>query len=76
MTKSANDALETMKAAGLQVTVLPEAEKIKWVNSLPNIVAPWLQGTGEGGKQVLKAYFDELRERGVKPLRDWDLQNR
>ena len=22
------------------------------------------------------AYFDELRARGVKPLRDWDLQNR
>jgi hypothetical protein len=21
---------------------------------------------------VLRAYFDELRARGVKPLRDWD----
>lgn len=76
VTKSANAALETMKAGGLQVTVLPEAEKTKWVSSLPNIVAPWLQGTGDAGKQVLKAYFDELRARGVKPLRDWDLQNR
>lgn len=76
VTKTANSALETMKAAGLQITDLPAAEKTKWVNSLPNIVAPWLQTTGDAGKQVLKAYFDELRARGVKPLRDWDLQNR
>jgi len=76
VTKMANSALETMKAAGLQITELPPAEKTKWVNGLPNIVAPWLQGTGEAGKQVLKAYFDELRARGEKPLRDWDLQNR
>lgn len=76
VTKTANAALETMKAAGLMTTELPPAEKAKWVNGLPNIVAPWLQGTGEAGKQVLKAYFDELRARGVKPLRDWDQQNR
>lgn len=76
VTKTANAALETMKAAGLQITELPQAEKTKWVNSLPNIVAPWLQTTGDAGKQVLKAYFDELRARGGKPLRDWDQQNR
>jgi len=76
VTKTASAALETMKAAGLQITDLPAAEKAKWVNGLPNIVAPWLQTTGDAGKQVLKAYFDELRARGVKPLRDWDLQNR
>jgi TRAP-type C4-dicarboxylate transport system substrate-binding protein len=76
VTKTANAALDTMKAAGLQITELPQAEKAKWVNSLPNLVAPWLQTTGDGGKQVLKAYFDELRARGVKPLRDWEAQNR
>jgi len=76
VTKTANAALDTMKAAGLQITELPQAEKTKWVNSLPNLVAPWLQTTGDAGKQVLKAYFDELRARGVKPLRDWEAQNR
>jgi len=76
VTKTAAAALDTMKAAGLQITDLPAAEKTKWVNSLPNIVAPWLQTTGDAGKQVLKAYFDELRARGVKPLRDWEAQNR
>jgi hypothetical protein len=41
-------------------------------NGLPDIISPWLQTTGDAGKSVLRAYFDELRARGVKPLRDWD----
>lgn len=76
VTRTANAALETMKKAGLQITDLPQAEKAKWVNSLPNIVGPWLQSNGEQGKAVLKAYFDELHARGVKPLRDWGSQAR
>jgi TRAP-type C4-dicarboxylate transport system substrate-binding protein len=72
VTKTAAAAMDTMKAAGLQISDLPAAEKQKWVNGLPDIVAPWLQTTGEPGKVVLRAYFDELRARGVKPLRDWD----
>jgi hypothetical protein len=54
------------------VADLPAADKQKWVNGLPDIVEPWLKTTGEPGKAVLRAYFDELRARGVKPLRDWD----
>jgi TRAP-type C4-dicarboxylate transport system substrate-binding protein len=72
VTRTAASAMETMKAAGLQVSNLPTADKQKWVQDLPDIVGPWLQTTGEPGKVVLRAYFDELRARGVKPLRDWD----
>ncbi len=72
VTKTAESALTTMKAAGLQISDLPQAEKTRWVNSLPDIVGPWLQSNGDQGKAVLKAYFDELRARGIKPLRDWD----
>lgn len=72
VTKTANAALETMKGAGLQIADLPAAEKAKWVQGLPDLVGTWLQTTGEPGKAVLRAYFDELRARGVKPLRDWD----
>ena len=50
VTKVAKAAMDTMKAAGLQVADLPPAEKAKWVNSLPNIVQPWLQATGDNGK--------------------------
>ncbi len=72
VTKTAATAMETMKTAGLQISDLPEADKQKWVNGLPDIVTPWLQTTGDAGKAVLRAYFDELRARGVKPLREWD----
>jgi len=72
VTKTAAAAMDTMKAAGLQISDLPAADKQKWVSSLPDIVTPWLQSTGEPGKVVLRAYFDELRARGEKPLRDWD----
>jgi TRAP-type C4-dicarboxylate transport system substrate-binding protein len=72
VTKTAEAALVTMKAAGLQITDLPQAEKARWVNGLPDLVGPWLQSNGDQGKAVLKAYFDELRARGVKPLRNWD----
>ena len=65
-------AMEEMQAAGLKVHELPEEEKAKWVNGLPNIIEPWLQQTGDKGKVVLKAYFDALRERGATPLRNWD----
>lgn len=64
-------ALEEMQAAGLTVHQMPEEEKAKWVNGLPNIVEPWLEQTGEAGKTVLKAYFAALEERGAEPLRNW-----
>jgi TRAP-type C4-dicarboxylate transport system substrate-binding protein len=76
VTRTAEAALDTMKKAGLKISDLPAAEKTKWVNSLPNIVGPWLETTGDAGRTVLKAYFDELRARGVKPLRAWDAQTK
>lgn len=76
VTKTAVTALETMKKAGLKVTELSDAEKKRWVDGLPDIVAPWLQANGEPAKVVLRAYFDELRTRGVKPLRNWDETSR
>ena len=65
-------ALDEMQEAGLTIHQLPDAEKAKWVEGLPNIIEPWLEQTGEAGKTVLKAYFAALRERGATPLRDWD----
>jgi len=65
-------ALDEMQAAGLTIHQLPEEEKAKWVNGLPNIIEPWLEQTGEAGKTVLTAYFSALRERGATPLRNWD----
>ena len=72
VTEQANTAIAKMEAEGLKISDLPEEEKKKWVESLPNIVGPWLDSNGEAAKTGLKAYFAELRARGVTPLRDWD----
>lgn len=72
VTERSTAALTEMKSAGLKIADLPEAEKARWVKTLPNIVEPWLKANGEPAKVVLKAYFSELRARGVKPLRNWD----
>jgi TRAP-type C4-dicarboxylate transport system substrate-binding protein len=72
VTERANAAIGEMKAAGLKIADMPEAEKARWVKSLPNIVEPWVKANGEPAKRVLRAYFDELRARGEKPLRAWD----
>ena len=68
----AEKAMTEMQAAGLTVHELAAEEKAKWTDGLPDIVAPWLEQTGDDGKIVLSAYFDALRENGVTPGRDWD----
>lgn len=72
VTEQSDKAIAEMEAAGLITAELPAEEKSAWVNNLPNIVEPWLAQTGDAGKVVLKSYMDELRSRGVTPLRDWD----
>ena len=68
----AAQAMTEMQAAGLQVHDLAPEEKARWIASLPDIVAPWLEQTGEDGKTVLAAYYQALRDNGVTPGRDWD----
>lgn len=72
VTTLATKAMTEMQAAGLTVHELDPAERAKWIANLPDIVAPWLEQTGEDGKIVLSAYFDALRENGLTPGRDWD----
>ena len=75
------EALLQMVQAGakqsvpVQVLELPNAEREKWVRTMPNLAADWAkanQAKGLPAKAVLQAYMDGLRKRGVKPLRDWD----
>jgi C4-dicarboxylate-binding protein DctP len=72
VTERAETAIAQMEAAGLTVNDLPEEEKQKWVDSLPNIAQSWLEANGEAAATVLNAYFSALRENGVEPLRAWD----
>jgi TRAP-type transport system periplasmic protein len=60
---------------GVKISDLAPQEREKWIKSLPNIAGDWSKA-GEArslpSKQVLSAYMDGLRQRGVKPVRDWD----
>ncbi|TNF18078.1 MAG: C4-dicarboxylate ABC transporter substrate-binding protein [Rhodobacteraceae bacterium] len=70
--EKARTGLTNMQEAGLKIHDLPEAEKLRWAESLPNVTRPWLDSTGPDAKVVLDAYFAALRDRGITPLRDWD----
>jgi TRAP-type transport system periplasmic protein len=73
-------ALKTMAEVGakqsvpVRITPLPPAEREKWVRSLPNLAADWVKANASRGpaRDIVKAYMDALRARGVKPAREWD----
>lgn len=71
VTQRATNAMKEMVAAGLKVSELSAAEKEHWAHTLPNVAKPWLDANGAPAAAVLKAYFAELKARGIKPARDW-----
>ena len=74
-TAKANNAMEIMKKGGATFIPFSDEERAKWARKMPNIAMEWaasMEQKGLPGKQVVKAYLDSLRERGVKLVRDWD----
>lgn len=73
-------ALKTMAEVGakqavpVKVAALSAAEREKWVKNMPNLAGEWVRSNAGKGpaKQIVQAYMDALRKRGVKPARDWD----
>ncbi|MCM5571539.1 C4-dicarboxylate TRAP transporter substrate-binding protein [Burkholderiaceae bacterium FT117] len=58
----------------VKLTVLPDAERQKWVDGLPDLAADWakqMEGRKLPGKQIVKTWMDGLKAGGVKPARDW-----
>lgn len=71
----AAEAIEAMKAAGVEVHVLSQEERAKWAASLPDLAGDWvkrLEDQGMPGRQLLTFYMDQLRKHGATPARDWD----
>lgn len=57
------------------LTVMPEEERQRWVDALPDLAGEWVQaGEARGlpAREFLSAYMDGLRARGETPARDWD----
>lgn len=68
-------AMEAMKAGGAEVTELPEGERVKWAQALPNLPMEWaaeLDSKGLAGSEVAKTYLEKLRAAGTELPRDWD----
>jgi TRAP-type transport system periplasmic protein len=73
-------ALKTMAEVGakqtpaVRITDMSAGERDKWVKAMPNLAAEWAKtNAGKGPtREIVKAYMDALRARGVKPARDWD----
>jgi TRAP-type C4-dicarboxylate transport system substrate-binding protein len=64
------DAL--VKNPSVKIAELPQAERVKWANALPDVAGDWARRNGEPGRVVLKTFMEEARKRGAKPLREWD----
>jgi TRAP-type C4-dicarboxylate transport system substrate-binding protein len=69
--------VELGKGQNPPVTIaeLPDGDRQKWVDGLPDIAGEWAaaaEAKGLPGKAFLKAYMDGLRAAGEKPARDWD----
>jgi TRAP-type C4-dicarboxylate transport system substrate-binding protein len=73
-------ALKTMVEVGakqnppVRLGDLSDAERNKWVKTMPNLAADWVKANAARGpaRDIVKSYMDALRARGVKPARDWD----
>ncbi len=68
-------SITRMQSEGATVTEFPLAEKEKWLRAMPDIAGRWVEATerrGHPAGAALRAYMAALRERGARPLRDWD----
>lgn len=51
---------------------LPAAERLAWVEALPDLAGEWAEAQGPAAAGMLAAYMAGLRAAGEQPLRDWD----
>lgn len=66
---------KALDASGVKRQTLAEAERRRWIGSLPDIGGEWVRAVeakGQPARQVMQAYMDEIRKAGEKPGRDWD----
>lgn len=70
-----DEALAAVVEEGATVVTLPDAEKRRWIDGLPDIAGNWVasaEARGHPAGDVLRIYLDAFRARGGRPLRDWD----
>ncbi|WP_413718683.1 C4-dicarboxylate TRAP transporter substrate-binding protein [Silicimonas sp. MF1-12-2] len=73
MGKAAESLQAYVDGGGTVVEMSPE-ERAAFAASMPDIAGEWaaeLDGRGEPGSEMLKAYIAKLEAAGFKPVRDW-----
>ncbi len=74
-TAKAANARSVMEKGGATFITFSDEQRAEWAHKMPNLALEWaasMEEKGLPGKQVVKAYLDALRSRGVKLVRDWD----
>lgn len=64
-----------MTKDGVKVYDMPDAERKRWAAMMPNIAQEWADRQEKRklpGRNVLKAFMDELRARKIEIAREWD----
>jgi len=67
-------ALKTMGDEGTDIAIMPEDQKLDWVNRMPDLGKLWvesLEAQGVEARPIMKNYMAKAREKGGEPLRDW-----
>ncbi|MGE0565640.1 MAG: C4-dicarboxylate TRAP transporter substrate-binding protein [Pseudolabrys sp.] len=67
--------LERIKKEGAKISTLPEAERKRWADAMPNLAKKWVEANEKPGvpaKQLMQEYMAAMRAAGAKPARDWD----
>ena len=71
----AGDFEKKMKDEGAKFTKLPDEERLKWANTMPNIAKNWVDTNARRSvpaQMVLTAYMKKMRENNVQLVRDWE----
>ncbi len=72
---SKNAVANCTSKSGMTTTELPEEERLKWANSMPNLAQEWaerMEEMGYPGKEMLTFYMDEMRAANQPIARHWD----
>ena len=65
---------EAFPAEGATVRVMPEEEKRRWVEALPDLGQIWVEaneGPDVPAREMMVEFMQRLRDAGQEPMRDW-----
>jgi TRAP-type C4-dicarboxylate transport system substrate-binding protein len=71
----ADQSYKAYVANGGKIHEMPQAQRQKWADSMPNVAKDWvdsLEKKGLPGRVVMKSYMDTMRKNNQPILRQWD----